>query len=164
MNIRELLPSRSKREAPVRFRAGNPMLEFQSAIDRAFDDFWRTLEVPTPDGFAELAGPRIDVRETDKEFEVVAELPGMDEKDVDVSVVEGALRIRGEKKSDREEEEKGWVVRERSFGRIERVVPLPEYLDLGSAEAKFKNGVLTVRIAKAPEAQAAVKQISVERG
>src|SRR5258705_8461517 len=109
MNIRELVPwNRSKREFPVRFQGGNPILGFHSTIDRVFDEFWRTLEVPAPDGFegglAGLAGPRVDVRETEKEFEVVAELPGMDEKDVDVSVVEGALSLRGEKRSDREQE------------------------------------------------------------
>ena len=95
---------------------------------------------------------------------MVAELPGMDEADVEVSVAEGMLTIRGEKKSERDEEEKGYVLRERSFGRIERVVPLPAGLDLDSAKATFKNGVLTVTIARTAEAQAAVKHIAVQRG
>ena len=117
------------------------------------------------DGVAGGLMPRVDVRETDKEVEVVAELPGMDEADVDVSVAAGMLTIRGEKKSEREERRrKGYILRERSFGRIERVVPLPEGLDLDSAKATFKNGVLTVRIAKTAEAQRAVKRIPVQRG
>lgn len=88
----------------------------------------------------------------------------MDEADVDVSVAEGMLTIRGEKKSEREREGDGYILRERSFGRIERMVPLPEGLDLDSAEATFKNGVLTVRIAKTAEAQRAAKRIQVQRG
>ena len=110
--------------------------------------------------------PRVDVRETDNEVEIVAELPGMEEGDVDVSIAEGMLTIRGEKRSEREEREEGngYILRERSFGRIERLVPLPEGLDLDSAEATFKNGVLTVRIAKTAEAQRAAKRIQVQRG
>jgi HSP20 family protein len=106
--------------------------------------------------------PQVDVRETDKEIEVVAELPGMDEADVDVSASQGMLTIRGEKKSEREEDE-GYVLRERSFGRVERIVPLPDGLDIDSAEAKFRNGVLTVRIPKTADAQRAAKRISVQR-
>jgi HSP20 family protein len=72
------------------------------------------------------------------------------------------LTIRGEKKEEREREDKGYVLRERSFGRIERLVPLPVGIDPDSAKATFKNGVLTVTIAKTPEAQSAVKRIQVQ--
>jgi HSP20 family protein len=146
----------------------DPMRALQLDINRVFDNFWRSFELPmlgTGNGGAGSGlVPQVDVRETDQEVEVVAELPGMDEADVDVSVAEGMLTIRGEKKSEREREGDGYILRERSFGRIERLVPLPEGLDLDSAEATFKNGVLTVRIAKTAEAQRAAKRIEVQRG
>jgi HSP20 family protein len=167
MHIRDLIPwGRGGREVQVR-REGqhNPMLALQSDINRMFEDLWRSFDLPmlgnAGDGFGNGAMPRVDVRETDKEVEVVAELPGMEEPDLEVSVGEGMLTIRGEKKEEHEREDKGYVLRERSFGRIERVVPLPAGLDPDSAKATFKNGVLTVTIPKTPEAQAAVKRIQV---
>lgn len=168
MHIRDLIPwSRGGREVQVRREgADDPMLALQSDINRMFESFWRNFDLPAlgngGDGFVTGALPRVDVRETDKEVEVVAEAPGMDEADLDVSVAEGMLTIRGEKKAEREQEDQGYILRERSFGRIERLVPLPDGLDLDSAKATFKNGVLTVTMMKTPEAQAAVKRIQVQ--
>ena len=107
--------------------------------------------------------PSVDVSESDKEIEVTAELPGIDEKDIDISLAEGVLTIRGEKKSEVEKKEKDYYLQERTFGSIERVVPLPDTIDLDSANATFKNGVLTVKLAKKPEAAAATKRITVRR-
>jgi len=103
------------------------------------------------------------VRENDKEVDVEAELPGMNEDDIDVAVADGTLVIRGEKKDEHEERDEGFIRRERVFGRIERVVPLPDGLDVDHAKATFKNGVLTVAIPRTAEAQAAVKRIGVQR-
>jgi HSP20 family protein len=171
MNIRDLIPwSRTGREVQVRREGGEePGLAFPSDIDRMFDDFWRRFGLPMPsvwgDGNGAASGlvPRVDVRETEQEVEVIAELPGMNEADVDVSLAPGMLTIRGEKKSERDEEKEGYVLRERSFGRVERVVPVPDGLDLDSAKAVFKDGVLTVTIAKTAEARQAVKRIPVQR-
>jgi HSP20 family protein len=177
MNIRDLIPwsqsrrepwSQSMRDVAVRREGdGDPVQALQQSIDRVFDDFWRTLDLPMlrdwDEGLASAVVPRVDVRETDREVEVIAELPGMNEDDVDVSVAQGMLTIRGEKRSEREEEDEGYVLRERSFGRVERIVPLPEGLDLDAAQATFKDGVLTVRIQKTAEAQRAAKRISVQR-
>jgi HSP20 family protein len=143
----------------------DPVRTMQQSIDRIFDDFWRRFDLPMlgDDGSARAVVPRVDVRETDQEVEVVAELPGMNEEDVDVSVAQGMLTIRGEKKSEREQEGDGYVLRERSFGRVERIVPLPEGLDVDAAKATFKNGVLTVTIPKTAETQRAAKRIAVQR-
>jgi HSP20 family molecular chaperone IbpA len=88
---------------------GDPVQALQQSIDRVFDDFWRTFNLPMLgdwDGdVASAIAPRVDVRETDQEVEVIAELPGMDEGDIDVSVSQGMLTIRGEKKSEREEQD-----------------------------------------------------------
>jgi HSP20 family protein len=169
MKVKDLIPwSAGKRELAVRRENASPVQALQFDINRAFDDFWRTFELAVPGGsnkgFAGSAVPSIDVRETDKEIEVVAELPGMDEKDVEVSVADGALTIRGVKDTKRETQEKGYVLRERSYGRFERIVPLPEGLKADAAKAEFKKGVLTVTIPKTDEARSAVKRIRVNQG
>jgi HSP20 family protein len=161
MKVTDLIPWSRKREVPVRREDGG-MLALQSDVNRAFENVWRAFDLPSWAGGAMESGmPPVDLRETDKEVEIVAEVPGMDVNDVDVSVASGVLTIRGEKKSERETEEKGYRLRERSFGRIERVVPLPEELNLDAVKAVVKNGVLTVTIPKTPEAQSAVKHIRV---
>jgi HSP20 family protein len=167
MNIKELIPwSQSKRETPMQRDGDDPFRALQSEVNRVFENFWHGMELPTQGmwdtGLGRGTMPRVDVRETGKEIEVVAELPGMDKSDVDVSVADGALIIRGEKKAERETEDKGYMLRERSFGRVERVLPLPEGLDLDSVKAKFKNGVLTVTMPRTAEAQSAVKRIPVQ--
>ena len=147
---RFLSPYRSGRVWPT------PLASFNREMSRMFEDLLHP-GAETAAGF----DPDIDVTETDNELRITAELPGMEEPDLEVSVGEGMLTIRGEKKEEHEREDKGYVLRERSFGRIERVVPLPAGLDPDSAKATFKNGVLTVTIPKTPEAQAAVKRIQV---
>ena len=165
MSIRDLLPlGRGKREMTARPESTNPLGSLQLDINQAFADFWRAFDVPAFGG-GEPGGtvPKVDIRETDHEVEVTAELPGMDEADIDVSVADDVLTIRGERKDERETKDKGYVRRERSFGRIERIVPLPTGLDPNAATATFKNGVLTVTIAKTAEARDAVKRIAVRR-
>ena len=163
MSIRDLLPlGRGKREMLPRHNGPSPLGALQLDINRAFADFWRAFDLPGSGASSPV--PKVDVRESDSEVEVTAELPGMDEADIDVSVADGVLTIRGERKVEHETMERGYLRRERSFGVIERVVPLPPGLDPNSATANFKNGVLTVTIAKTPEARDTVKRIAVRRG
>jgi HSP20 family protein len=86
----------------------------------------------------------------------------MEESDIDLSIADDALIIRGEKKIDRETEENGFVLRERRFGLIERTVPLPDGIDPDAADATFRNGVLTVVIPKTAEAKSSVKRVTVK--
>ena len=158
MNIRDLIPwNWGKRQVPVRREQSQPLQSLQNDINRAFDSFWRGFDLPWPSTSSawSISMPSVDVSESDKEIEVTAELPGIDEKDIDISLAEGVLTIRGEKKSEVEKKEKDYYLQERTFGSIERVVPLPDTIDLDSANATFKNGVLTVKLAKKPEAAAA---------
>ncbi len=166
MNIRDLIPwNWGKRQVPVRREQSQPLQSLQNDINRAFDSFWRGFDLPWPSTSSawSISMPSVDVSESDKEIEVTAELPGMDEKDIDVSLAEGVLTIRGEKKSEIEKKEKDYYLQERTFGSVERVIPLPDTVDLDSANATFKNGVLTVKLAKKPEAAAATKRITVRR-
>jgi HSP20 family protein len=164
MKISDLIPwVGTKYGTPARRSGADPLRALQADIDHAFGDFWRRFDLPMLGGAdPRQLDPRVDVRDTGKAVEVIAELPGMSEADVEIAVADGVLNIRGEKKAERETEKKGYVVRERSYGTTERVVLLPEGLDLDSAKATFKNGVLTVTIAKTAAAQAAVKHISVQ--
>ncbi|HKC52007.1 MAG TPA: Hsp20/alpha crystallin family protein [Myxococcota bacterium] len=164
MKITDLVPWRRGESVPVRRSGAAPARELQLDLNRAFDDFWRWIEAPGFGGngeFSSVSLPRVDLRESEGEVEVVAELPGMDESDVDVSIDEGALVIRGERKAEQDREERGYTLRERSYGRVERVVPLPDGFDPDSARATFKNGVLTVKLAKTPAAEAPPKRIAV---
>src|SRR5258706_8062037 len=161
MSIADLIPwNRGKRDLSTRHNGRDPIHALQSDINRAFEEFWQSLDQP----FAtknDSGLPAVDVRETDKEVEVVAELPGMSEKDIDVQIAEGALTIRGEKQDERHSEARGYVLHERSTGRRERVVPLPEGVDVNAAKAKFKNGVLTITLPKTRATRETRKRISV---
>jgi HSP20 family protein len=170
MDFRDLIPfGRDRGNVPIRRDRGeHPMELFQREINRLFEDFSRDFfRTPTPfgggsEGFASV--PRVDVSESENEYEVTAELPGIDEKDVEVTLADNVLTIRGEKKVEREEKDKdkNYYMSERSFGSFRRAVPLPTEVDEGGVEANFKNGVLTVRLPKSPQAQAKTRRIEVK--
>ncbi len=96
--------------------------------------------------------PRIDVKAEGDDMVVYAELPGLERDDIDVEVTEGVLTIKGERTSDSEKEDEGYIIRERSYGSFHRSVALPEGIDPGSIHADYTDGVLEVRIPKAAEA------------
>ena len=108
--------------------------------------------------------PDVDIGDKDDAIEVRAELPGMDEKDIDVQLSNRMLTIKGEKKDEREEGEKDsrYYLSERRYGSFERSFRLPEGVDTDKVEANFKNGVLVVNIAKSPELQEKTKKIEVK--
>ncbi len=107
--------------------------------------------------------PRIDVVENEKELQVKAELPGLEQKDVEVELTVDRLLIRGKKENEKEEKGESWYRRERSFGSFERIIPLPWMLqdDKIKAEATFKNGVLLVSVPKPKEVQARIKKVEI---
>lgn len=166
MKIADLIPWKSDAKKELRnIAAPDSIASLQYDINRAFSDFWRMIDVAMPMPFrAEIgdAEMHVDVINGDKKVTVRAELPGMEEEDIDVNVTKDSLTIRGEKKMDRDVEENGYILRERTFGRIERTVMLPDGVDPDATTATFKSGVLTVTIPKTAEAQAGVKHISVK--
>jgi HSP20 family protein len=106
--------------------------------------------------------PSLDVHESDKEFQIKIELPGMDEKDIDVSMSRNMLTISGEKKLEKEENAKGIYRMERQYGSFRRSIPLPENgVDTEKAEASYKSGVLTVRLPKTADYKASARKIPV---
>jgi HSP20 family protein len=140
-----------------------PVENLRHEIDRLFDDFdvWRT-QFRMSNWIRSTPVPAMDFADTEKAYEITAELPGIDEKSVEVKVANGVLTIKGEKQDDREEKKKDYYVRERSFGSFERAFQVPDGVDTDKIEANFKKGVLTVTLPKKPEAQNAAKKIEVK--
>jgi HSP20 family protein len=151
-----------------------PVEGLRREIDRLFEDFggdfWRSpfrrsMFAVEPFWRRELtwaAAPAVDITESDKAYEVTAELPGMDEKNIEVKVANGNLIIKGEKQEEKEEKKKDYYLHERHFGSFERCFQVPEGVDADKIEASFKKGVLTVTLPKKPEAQKPEKKIDVK--
>jgi HSP20 family protein len=132
-------------------------------VNRVFEDFWKRFDQPFGAiGRWDSSGPRTDVAETTSALEVSIELPGLEREEVDVSLTDSALTIKGEKKREREESKKGYHLSERSYGSFYRSIPLPSGVDTDKASAEFKNGVLTVTLPKTQEALSHVKKIEVK--
>ena len=151
-----------------------PFDSLRHEIDRLFDDFhpfgWRLpcarsmfgFEMPKLGSDAWTVAPAMDLVEKDKEYEISAELPGIDEKNVEIKVANHMLTIKGEKKEEKEEKQKDYYLSERRYGSFQRSFALPEGVDADKIEANFVKGVLTVKLPKTAEAQKAEKKITVK--
>ena len=182
MNMRDLIPWRSGgssvgqsggtgggnagggRQVPSVFGAsfGNdgesPFLALHREMNRLFDDAFRSFDHPALFGRMP-SWPSLEVSETDNEIRVAAELPGLEEKDVELFVEENGLTIRGEKRSETEDKDRQFS--ERFYGRFERRIPLGFEVDEDKVKAQFRNGVLTVTVPKSPEAQRKTRRIPI---
>ena len=112
-------------------------------------------------GFA-IANPAVDVSEDEKAFKIAAELPGLDEKNIEVTVVGDTLVLKGEKSQEKEEKGKNWLVSERSYGTFQRRFQLPGDVDRDRIDAAFAKGVLTLTLPKTTEAQKKQKKIAIK--
>jgi HSP20 family protein len=149
--IKNWLPSvwRSS-ESPLQTAGENPFYALQKEMSRVFDDFSRSFDL-APFGGGKIRGafsPSVDVTEGEKEITVRAELPGMEEKDIEVNLSADSLTIRGEKREEKEETGKDYWHKETNYGFFSRVIPLPEGLDTEKIDARMKNGVLTIALPK----------------
>lgn len=157
MNIGDLIPRDQKRNAVATRGTGDGFSALQDQIDRLFDDFSRGFGMARSDTGA--SWPSIEVREDDQKFCVEAELPGMDEKDVEVVLTDNVLTIRGERQAEQSDAKQHWS--ERYFGAFQRQIQLSADVDRDKVRASFKQGVLRVEIPKAPEAQQRARKIPV---
>jgi HSP20 family protein len=153
MNLKSLIPVGRDRTGT------NPFMSLQREIDRLFDDFSSGFPSFTDNGATALM-PSMDVTETDKEIEISAELPGLEEKDVQVNVADNLLTIRGEKKAEKEQKDKNHRLVERSYGLFERTLELPDGVNTDAIKASISKGVLKVTVPKPVPAQA--KKIDVK--
>jgi HSP20 family protein len=157
MNLKSLIPVGRQRGIA---RADNPFISLQNEIDRLFDDFTRGFPAFGNGMTTNVTLPSIDVAETDKEIEITAELPGLEEKDVQINVADNILTIRGEKKAEKEQKDKNYRLVERSYGSFERSLELPEGIDADAIKANIDKGVLKVTVPKPAPAQ--VKKVEVK--
>ena len=108
-----------------------------------------------------LIMPQVDIGESQKDYTITVEVPGVQEKDIDLTLIDGTLTIRGEKRSEHEEKEKHYHRVERSYGSFQRILSLPNDADENTVKAKFKDGVLTITIAKDPQAKPAGRKFEI---
>ncbi|HEY7296548.1 MAG TPA: Hsp20/alpha crystallin family protein [Xanthobacteraceae bacterium] len=171
------VPVSTEGRGPERSSALQPWRPFENLhrqIDRLFEDFdrdfWRMPWRPSmldvePFWRRELtahATPAVDIAEKENAYEVTADLPGLEDKDVEVELSNGSLTIKGQKHEEKEEKKKDYYVQERHFGSFERSFSVPEDVDPEKIEASFKKGVLTLTLPKKPEAQKPAKKIEVK--
>ena len=145
----------------------HPFEALRRQIDKLFDEIPVRKSLSDFEPFERFAAgwvgrPPVDLVEKDKEYEITAELPGLDDKNVEVKLSNGTLTISGEKKEEREEKEKGYHLSERRYGSFRRSFLVPEGVDADKIEASFEKGILTVRLPKTPEAQKAEKKIAIK--
>jgi len=162
MNLRDLIPgSRNDRDLSrsVRAESLSPMVSLHREMNRLFDTMYRGFDDARMWGGRPVDWPKIDVEETDKNYRLTAELPGMEENDIEVLLQDGMLTIRGEKKLENQSENRTFS--ERFYGRFERQVSFDRDVDQDSITATFKNGVLTVTIPKTAQAVERTKRIPI---
>lgn len=149
MNVRDLIPwGRQESRLPVVTRESRetPWLSLQREMNRVFDDAFRGWDLPMISRGGQW--PSVELSERDDEIRVLAEVPGLTERDIDLSIEEGMLTIRGERKGETRDEERGYS--ECFYGKFERRVALPSDVEVDKANARFDNGLLTVTLPKVP--------------
>lgn len=167
------LPAKTEtKEGPApSLKTWRPFESLRREVDRLFEDFdrdfWRSpfrrsLFEIEPFWQGEDAAPAVDIIEKDNAYEVTAELPGLEEKNIEVKLANGGLMIKGEKQEEKTEKKKDYYLHERQFGSFARYFSMPEGVDADKIEASFKNGVLTVTLPKKPEAQKPEKKINIK--
>jgi HSP20 family protein len=162
--------------SPARSTTPDVLQSFRGEMDRLFDRFASGFGFPslrrmfdmepawrfeTPLGFA---APAIDVSEDDKAYKISAELPGIGERDIDITLAGDSLVLKGEKRQEKEEKEKNYYVSERSYGAFQRAFALPDGIDRDKIDAQFAKGVLTITLPKTADAQKKTKKIAVKAG
>jgi HSP20 family protein len=154
MNTHVVVPRRSALSRPV-----------FGDFDRLFDEFWRGFGVPlTRESAPAFAAPRMDVCESDEAYELHAEMPGLEEKDIEVSIEDGVLTLRGTRSEESEEENEGVRHVETYRGSFHRALKLPAGVDEDAITAGYKNGILTVKLPKLPETRPEARQVPISTG
>lgn len=170
MAKKEVNVSEEKTATPVFYPLSTLRDDIDSAFDRMFRDWPRFGKLAELDPFREMdfwkrpsaPAPRVDVAEDENAYEIAAEIPGVEEKDISVTVDDGKLTLRGEKKTEREEKKKDYHMKERSYGAFERSFRLPDGVEADKISAAFENGVLSVTLPKSAKAKSKARKIDVK--
>jgi HSP20 family protein len=165
MAMRDLIPWTRSRDIMTDFwrdERTNPFFTLHREMNRFMDEVLRTFAsspvTPRMD-YLSTAWPRVEVSESERQITISAEMPGIDEKDVELLLRDGNLIIRGELRCETEEKERQWS--ERFYGRFERQIPVGFDIDEEKIEAAFKNGILTITCPKSERAQEKAKRIAI---
>jgi HSP20 family protein len=161
MDLKNLIPF-GKKNLQVRREEDNPFAMMQREMNRIFDAFNRNWGLDAFPEFTSSFMPRLDISEDVKAFTVTAELPGMSEKEIDLSITGDTLTIRGEKKEEKEDKGKNYHYSERSYGSFMRSIPLPGQVNTDKVSASFNKGVLSITLPKSAATLETSKKISVK--
>ncbi|MDX2201604.1 MAG: Hsp20/alpha crystallin family protein [Hyphomicrobiaceae bacterium] len=156
-------PSKQGRPA---LRSRDLLGSLRDEMDRVFEQFDRGWGLPSlfaGAGGAAAVVPQFDIRDDGKSLTIEAELPGVDEKDVTVSLADGVLVVKGEKRQEREEKKDNYYLSERAFGSFERALRMPDWIDDSKVEAHFDKGVLKIMAPKKPDAVKSERQIEIKK-
>ncbi|HEX2966296.1 MAG TPA: Hsp20/alpha crystallin family protein [Syntrophorhabdaceae bacterium] len=151
-----------KESVATRFDEWNPFLMLRSEMDRLFDSYFRGSELERfggPMGFQ----PKVNIADSEKDITVSVEIPGMDEKDIELALTKDALTIKGEKREEKEDKGKNYHRMERTYGSFSRTLPLPVEINTDKAEAAYKKGVLTIVLPKTDKAVKETKKIPIRK-
>jgi HSP20 family protein len=166
-------PKKTPARSPAK-RSENPLDALRAEVDRLFEDFTRVTwprlpnlwgKTPVWSSHWEFSAPAVDVAEKDGLYEITVELPGMDEKDIELNLSDNILTIRGENREEKEEKEEKETrlhVSERYHGMFERSFTLPDGVDADKISAAFDKGVLTISLPKSEEAKAKQRKIAIK--
>lgn len=167
MSVRDLVPwgRNAVGQAPGVFRDGgrDPFLSLHREVNRLFDDVFRGFGSDLPAlGGASFGGgwPSVEISDGESQVKVTAEVPGLEEGDIEVLLGDGVLTLRGEKRSETEDKDRQFS--ERFYGRFERRIPLGYEVQEDKADAQFRNGVLTVTLPKSDKAQSQVRRVPIK--
>lgn len=162
MTTIKITPQPKKSRSLARLPEENPLLSLRDNIDRMFDSFFRGFDIEPFGTGASMFSPNIDVADTGSEIKVNVELPGMDEKDIDVSLTKDSLTIRGEKKDETQEETTSYHRMERVYGYFSRTIALPVEIDIDKVKAAYKKGILTISLPKTEKTLKEAKKIPIK--
>jgi len=148
----------------------DPFVQFRQEIDQLFDTAFGGFGFPstgfgrelTPMAQTDWLKPTLDIGASEKEYTITVELPGVDEKEVQLELINDTLKIKGEKKQQKEEKEKNYYRMERSYGSFQRVLSLPEDADQEKINAVYKNGIMKITIPRKAAPKTEVKQIEIK--
>ncbi|MBB3234789.1 Hsp20/alpha crystallin family protein [Phyllobacterium endophyticum] len=165
MSVKDLIPWGRSNQTPSLYKddVRDPFLSLHREVNRLFDDVFRGFDsqLPTFGGFGSRGAgwPKVEVSDGEKELKITAEVPGLEQKDIEVLLTDGVLTLRGEKRAETEDRDRKFS--ERYYGQFERRIPLGYEVDENGVNARFNNGLLTVTLPKTERAQSQVKRIAI---
>jgi HSP20 family protein len=162
MRMKSLLPEIARK---ARTDVDHPFYSLQKEMNSLFDSFFRGFDLAPralSTGSMGVFTPSVDVKENEKEFIIKTELPGVEEKDIDATVTNDSVTIKGDKKEEKEDKDKNYYYMERSYGSFCRVIPLKAEIESDKAQASFKNGILDIKSPKNQSAKAKGTKVSIK--